>query len=1072
MLAVAALVALTDCLSGNETSSRESRQSDIFSPALGIGKPSGAKRRAGGSIKYKKVSVKTVAATAAVSETVPPPDSTTAKPNKTRRLKPKTSNRHTMIYKPNKKATLSNLDDENVTTTTVAPERSTTTSKSTTKPTKSYTTTTSTEKPTDSYTEGIDTFVRPTKRVRLRVTKPPGESLPTRPAPKSEQKPPVDPLRPIVRARVSTTTAVPSTKFTRPTRRPMKEVTTSTEMSSESYESDYNFREEEEREYQRTPIKSEDYRSYEASTSRPRGPDREAEPVYYKLVEPPRQKPYQDDERERPMVQFRVPEADDELFTRPPSFGFGARLPSKTSAETGLEPNSGVRYEEAGKNPGQQFKVSGEYIKIKHAKPDTLEPLEPPPRERPVEDSKIYFKPQPTDYEQSERIPERGNTIVPRPQQHRPSDYEEERYVDYYSSTPSSSKEYEDEVYFKTRYYPIPPVTYEPPHIEYSPPSPPPPSRVYKPPMKDYSPPAGTCCNVLFFIKFLIYLFYPNILAYYPRPAEIDLYKYPPSRPEKNEDSRGKQPSYRLVGNREPENRPQNYRPRPEETSTYRRPEEPTRTEHEVKHYRGHVAELDTVRGLAPAFETFTRLVSVGQPTIGDLSSHYERAKSQAPERHPQDHRPFRQEVGRPIAPETEKFVRHEQPRDDLRILETVLVGSPVTSTTPRTEVRPLSATERPRIPGENQQFRVLESVPIQNSRGPSTKLRPPSEPDGSYIPIPLNGRDQIKWQVNPTRDLPNEKPPERPAYNKPHSLSVQQPKPSNNPLYSHYAPLDSPFTRPNTSPRINDGRNGRLIPALDTITDDPVDYRPTQRPPAYGRFETETRFTQETSYRRPKEFNPFPETLQQYVAEDLKPDFSYKVNFKPKEPFIDQRPDYLVAEYHQPKEPHSTVYVDKKPEHSQIEIYQPKEPYPEFYEGKPEYVQEGIYRNPLPEAYVSGKQKYLQEQTYQPKDPFPEAFSEPRPEYLQTVNYQPKDPEVTAVAATLDSDVTPQGAAVKGVPGVDYPVYTEIPSNLSFKCEYVETTGYYADLETRCQVNLNNYSICINISLTVAFNC
>lgn len=39
----------------------------------------------------------------------------------------------------------------------------------------------------------------------------------------------------------------------------------------------------------------------------------------------------------------------------------------------------------------------------------------------------------------------------------------------------------------------------------------------------------------------------------------------------------------------------------------------------------------------------------------------------------------------------------------------------------------------------------------------------------------------------------------------------------------------------------------------------------------------------------------------------------------------------------------------------------------------------------------------------------------------------------------------------VDGRPGVDFPVYSFIPKT-SFSCKGIET-GYYADLETRCQV-------------------
>jgi len=42
---------------------------------------------------------------------------------------------------------------------------------------------------------------------------------------------------------------------------------------------------------------------------------------------------------------------------------------------------------------------------------------------------------------------------------------------------------------------------------------------------------------------------------------------------------------------------------------------------------------------------------------------------------------------------------------------------------------------------------------------------------------------------------------------------------------------------------------------------------------------------------------------------------------------------------------------------------------------------------------------------------------------------------------------------AVKGTPGVDFPILQSIPDDLKFDCEIQESPGYYADLDTRCQV-------------------
>lgn len=43
--------------------------------------------------------------------------------------------------------------------------------------------------------------------------------------------------------------------------------------------------------------------------------------------------------------------------------------------------------------------------------------------------------------------------------------------------------------------------------------------------------------------------------------------------------------------------------------------------------------------------------------------------------------------------------------------------------------------------------------------------------------------------------------------------------------------------------------------------------------------------------------------------------------------------------------------------------------------------------------------------------------------------------------------------SGVQGVPGEDFPVYSTIPRT-TFSCRDVDA-GYYADLETDCQVNL-----------------
>lgn len=53
--------------------------------------------------------------------------------------------------------------------------------------------------------------------------------------------------------------------------------------------------------------------------------------------------------------------------------------------------------------------------------------------------------------------------------------------------------------------------------------------------------------------------------------------------------------------------------------------------------------------------------------------------------------------------------------------------------------------------------------------------------------------------------------------------------------------------------------------------------------------------------------------------------------------------------------------------------------------------------------------------------------------------------------------------SAIPGNPGVDYPVFSEIPQT-SFDCKQQQFPGYYADVEAQCQV----FHIC---ALNTTFN-
>lgn len=62
-----------------------------------------------------------------------------------------------------------------------------------------------------------------------------------------------------------------------------------------------------------------------------------------------------------------------------------------------------------------------------------------------------------------------------------------------------------------------------------------------------------------------------------------------------------------------------------------------------------------------------------------------------------------------------------------------------------------------------------------------------------------------------------------------------------------------------------------------------------------------------------------------------------------------------------------------------------------------------------------------------------------------------------TTVSSTVKERKIEEYAVYQGVmgrPGIDFPVYTHIP-HTSFSCRNVKKSGYYADLETDCQVRI-----------------
>lgn len=76
--------------------------------------------------------------------------------------------------------------------------------------------------------------------------------------------------------------------------------------------------------------------------------------------------------------------------------------------------------------------------------------------------------------------------------------------------------------------------------------------------------------------------------------------------------------------------------------------------------------------------------------------------------------------------------------------------------------------------------------------------------------------------------------------------------------------------------------------------------------------------------------------------------------------------------------------------------------------------------------------------------------------ESLIVANYNAPE---SAASAQSSVTVSPDDATeyqiyqgVMGRPGVDFPVHPQIPAT-SFSCRDIKQSGYYADLETDCQV-------------------
>lgn len=448
------------------------------------GGQSAGKRRVGGVIKYKKVSVKLnpVAVAADVSAVLETVASLSQENNKTsRRTKPKSSPQ-TMIYKPTKATAKINpaiLADEETTTTTTTttarpPEEKPSSTTTTEKPRVWIFASTVTEEP-DAFTPAAPVgFIRPTARNRVRVVKRPVTREPEIEEEEEESKSKV-PVRLMTRVkmpgRTTTTTIRPVTRSTTtrtttttPTTTPTTTTTTEEPTTTSTFIR-----------LTRRPSKS---RPVTISNE----PEEEtAEDVEHLRGESSIRKGLTGIRKEKPTYP---PISDDK--------GEGFQQ---------VEDQEKIRYAKYEEEKAKQIE------RLKENRPVVRRPLpeEEPPRARIVpsepaekqvhpvfEDLIDFVRPPPSNYGQ--RIPEVSIKKPPSA----PATPEVPKLL----YTPPVYEYRPPAGYLTGGYLPrtriaasqhhirIPPVTYEPPHEEFSPPSPPPPARLHVPPTDDYRPSA------------------------------------------------------------------------------------------------------------------------------------------------------------------------------------------------------------------------------------------------------------------------------------------------------------------------------------------------------------------------------------------------------------------------------------------------------------------------------------------------------------------------------------------------------------------------------------------------------
>ena len=148
----------------------------------------------------------------------------------------------------------------------------------------------------------------------------------------------------------------------------------------------------------------------------------------------------------------------------------------------------------------------------------------------------------------------------------------------------------------------------------------------------------------------------------------------------------------------------------------------------------------------------------------------------------------------------------------------------------------------------------------------------------------------------------------------------------------------------------------------------------------------------------------------------------------------IEPRTDYHELQHQQYQQPHE---YQEQHQYEQPQYQEQQHQYQQ-----PQYQEQHQYQQPQYQEQHQYQQPQYQQPQYQP----PIQLQEQNNYHQEEYNYIP---------------------GIPGVPWKDYPVYTEIP-HTSFSCSYTNYPGFYADVETGCQVNngLDIYTVLILIKV------